>query len=140
MSTEAHVHPEHGAHADEGEGHHGIAHPPAERDIIPSGRIVWVGVVAMIVFVAGSLAAAWQMQATRGAANPDGPIALPAAAGQAKIGIVEQRLFEHANQGVAWREQARRRLDSYGWVDQAKGVAHIPIDQAMDLVEKGERP
>jgi hypothetical protein len=136
MTTEAHVHPEHEEHGE----HHGIAHPPAELDLIPSGRIVWVGVVAMIVFVAGSLAAAWQMQATRRATHPEGPVALPAAAGQPKIGIVEQRLFEHANQGVAWREQARRRLESYGWVDQAKGVAHIPIDQAMDLVEKGERP
>jgi hypothetical protein len=136
MTTEAHAHSE--AH-DEHDGH-GIAHPPAELDLIPSGRIVWVGVVAMIVFVAGSLAAAWQMQATRRASNPEGAVVLPASAGQAKIGIVEQRLFEHANQGVAWREQARRHLDSYGWVDQAKGVAHIPIDKAMDLVEKGERP
>jgi hypothetical protein len=140
MTTEAHGHPAaHAAH-EEHEGHHGIAHPPAERDFVPSARIVWVGVVAMIVFVAGSLAAAWQMQATRRATNPDGPIALPAQAGQSKIGIVEQRLFEHTNQGVAWREQARRHLDSYGWVDQAKGIAHIPIGQAMDLVEKGERP
>ncbi|HET9595961.1 MAG TPA: hypothetical protein VFP65_10290 [Anaeromyxobacteraceae bacterium] len=136
MSTDAHAHPEHEEHG----GHHGIAHPPAELDLIPSGRIVWVGVVAMIVFVAGSLAAAWQMQVTRRVSNPEGPVAFPASAGQAKIGIVEQRLFEHANQGVAWREQARRHLDSYGWVDQSKGVVHIPIDKAMDLVEKGERP
>ena len=25
-------------------------------------------------------------------------------------------------------------LNSYGWVDQANGVARIPIDRAMDLV------
>ena len=30
------------------------------------------------------------------------------------------------------------RLNSYGWVDQNAGVAHIPIDRAMDLVvERG---
>lgn len=29
-------------------------------------------------------------------------------------------------------------LDSYGWVDQKAGVAHIPIGRAMDIVaEKG---
>ncbi len=29
-------------------------------------------------------------------------------------------------------------LDSYGWVDQNAGLAHIPIERAMDLVaEKG---
>jgi hypothetical protein len=126
------------AHAPE--GGIGVAHPPAEEDSISSGRIVWVGVVAMIVFVAGSLAAAWQLQATRRALYPDGPIALPSQVGQARIGIVEQRLFEHANQGVAWREQARRHLDAYGWVDEGKGIVHIPIDRAMDMVEKGARP
>ncbi|HVW10518.1 MAG TPA: hypothetical protein VHC90_18145, partial [Bryobacteraceae bacterium] len=25
-------------------------------------------------------------------------------------------------------------LSSYGWVDQAKGTVHIPIDQAIDMV------
>ena len=65
---------------------------------------------------------------------------LSAQAGAAKIGIVEQRLFEHANQGVAWREQAERRLATTGWVDRDKGVVHIPIDRAMEMVEKGERP
>jgi len=135
MTSEAHAHQEQDA-----AGHGGIAHPPAEEDVIASGAIVWVGVIAMIVFVVGSLAAVWQLQATRRAANPDGAAALPALAGQAKIGIVEQRLFENANQGVAWKEQARRRLETYGWVDEAKGVVHIPIDRAMDLVEKGERP
>jgi len=30
------------------------------------------------------------------------------------------------------------RLSSYGWVDQAAGVAHIPVDQAMDeLLKQG---
>jgi hypothetical protein len=29
-------------------------------------------------------------------------------------------------------------LNSYGWVDQSKGIAHIPIDQAMNVVaQKG---
>jgi hypothetical protein len=132
MTSEAHAH---GA-----EEHHGTAHPPAEEDVIRSSSIVWVGVVSLIVFLCGALAAVWQLQTTRRAANPDGPAALPALAGQPKIGMVEQRLFENSNQGVAWREHARRRLESFGWVDEAKGVAHIPIDQAMDRVEKGERP
>ncbi len=30
------------------------------------------------------------------------------------------------------------QLESYGWVDQSRGVAHIPIDEAIDrLVEQG---
>jgi hypothetical protein len=31
------------------------------------------------------------------------------------------------------REQEHQILDSYGWVDQAAGVVHIPIDAAMKL-------
>jgi hypothetical protein len=121
------------------EANHG-AHPPAEEDLVPTRKIVLVGVVALVVFFLGSLAAAWGMQAMRRQVNPDGPIAMPQETGQAKIGIPEQRLFENANQGVAWREQAHRRLSSYGWVDQRKGIVHIPITRAMELVEKGARP
>ncbi len=120
--------------------HHGAAHPPAEEDVVPTRKIVLVGVGALVVFFLGSLAAAFGMQAMRRHVNPEGPIAMPAAAGEAKIGMVEQRLFENANQGVAWREQAHRRLGGYGWVDAQKGIVHIPIERAMDLVEKGARP
>jgi hypothetical protein len=34
----------------------------------------------------------------------------------------------------AYLAQARRRLATYGWVDRDKGVAHIPIDEAMRRV------
>jgi hypothetical protein len=133
MTTDAPVHePEHGGH--------GFAHPPAEEDQVPTGKIVWVGISALIVFFIGSLAAGLGMRALRQELNPGGPPPLPAEVGRAKIGMVEQRLFEHANQGPAWREQAYRRLASTGWVDREKGVVHIPIEQAMDLVEKGARP
>jgi hypothetical protein len=125
----------HGAH---GAGHGG--HPPAEEDVVASARIVWVGVISLAVFLVGSLAAGAAMVSVRRSVNPEGPAAVPADAGQAKIGIVEQRLFENANQGTAWREQARLRLRSTGWVDRQKGVVHVPIDGAMERVVRGERP
>jgi len=32
----------------------------------------------------------------------------------------------------------RRRLDSYGWIDRAHGIIHIPVDRAIALMaEKG---
>jgi hypothetical protein len=38
----------------------------------------------------------------------------------------------------AFRAKEDARLDSYGWVDHSKGVAHIPIRQAMgDIVARG---
>jgi hypothetical protein len=35
----------------------------------------------------------------------------------------------------ALAEQDRSRLESYGWVDRAKGRVHIPIERAMQLEE-----
>lgn len=37
-----------------------------------------------------------------------------------------------------FRYGEEERLNSYGWVDQSAGVAHIPIDRAMQLIaERG---
>lgn len=33
--------------------------------------------------------------------------------------------------------EAHERLSSYGWVDRNQGVAHIPIDRAMVMLEAG---
>jgi hypothetical protein len=39
------------------------------------------------------------------------------------------------------RTQDRKALTEYGWVDQANGVAHIPVDRAIAiLAEKGLPP
>jgi hypothetical protein len=32
------------------------------------------------------------------------------------------------------RQEQEKLADSYGWVDKSKGVAHIPISKAMDLI------
>jgi hypothetical protein len=34
----------------------------------------------------------------------------------------------------AWRQQQRNKLKTYGWVDEKKGVVHIPIDQAIKIL------
>ncbi|HKM89274.1 MAG TPA: hypothetical protein VJX29_01565 [Candidatus Acidoferrales bacterium] len=36
------------------------------------------------------------------------------------------------------RQQQEKSLDTYGWVDRSRGIVHIPIERAMDLVlERG---
>lgn len=119
---------------------HASAHPPAEEDRLPSGKIYAVGIVALIVFFLGSLAAGLSMRAVRLEVNPTGPAPLPQEAGRAKIGMVEQRLFEQSNMGPVWREAAHHRLATFGWIDKEKGIVHVPIERAMELVEKGARP
>lgn len=37
-----------------------------------------------------------------------------------------------------FRAAQNKELDSYGWIDRAHGVVHIPIDQAMhEIVQRG---
>ncbi|RIK40359.1 MAG: hypothetical protein DCC55_15295 [Chloroflexi bacterium] len=45
-----------------------------------------------------------------------------------------------ATQIAARRSQEHAQLESYGWVDQAAGVAHIPITRAMALVAEQGLP
>lgn len=45
----------------------------------------------------------------------------------------ERRAKARAEKLQAMREQTTKALTSYGWVDKAKGVARIPIDDAMKL-------
>ena len=39
-----------------------------------------------------------------------------------------------------FRSQEEERLNSYGWVDQKAGVAHIPIERAMQLIAQRGLP
>ncbi|MDB4942144.1 MAG: hypothetical protein JWP97_1678 [Labilithrix sp.] len=36
--------------------------------------------------------------------------------------------------GITLRDEQRRALEGYGWVDRDAGVARIPIERAMDLL------
>src|SRR5207248_3444649 len=39
-----------------------------------------------------------------------------------------------------FRAQEEEILNSYGWVDESQGVAHIPIEQAIDVLVKRGLP
>ncbi len=112
----------------------------AEEDRISTGRIVAVGIASLLLFFLASLAATRMMARDRAALLPEGPPPAPAEIGRAKIGLLEQQPFERTRTGPEWKAEQRRRLDGYGWVDRKEGVAHIPVDRAMDLVVQGERP
>lgn len=46
---------------------------------------------------------------------------------------------DHAGRTDLYAAQAAQ-LNSYGWVDRTNGVAHIPIDRAMDLISQRGLP
>ncbi len=131
--NDPHTDPTH-AHAHEGGHGHGVR---SEEDRISSGKVVAVGVGALVVFFFASLAAVSYLR-LRQSEQP--PPSIPAELGQSKIGMVEQQIFDLAVRGTRDRTQRLQKLGSYGWVDRDGGVVHIPIDRAMDLVAKGVRP
>ncbi len=113
----------------------------AEEDHIATGKIVVVGVVALVVFFFASVAATMALAQRRAEIWPGGPPPPPSEAGKAKIGIVEQKHFENTTTGEDWLREQRQRLESYGWADRKAGVIHIPVERAMELeLERGARP
>jgi hypothetical protein len=112
----------------------------AEPDAIATGRIVLVGVTSLVLFFLASVVSTMVLHARRAELNPDGPAALPGEAGKAKIGIVEQQLFENARTGTRWREAELEQLSTWGWVDRQAGVVHEPVERGMERVLRGERP
>lgn len=121
------VHEEH-AHA------HGAVR--SEEDRISTPKIVAVGVASLVLFIAAGLVVTKYFYDQR-SARPGPPV--PAEIGRSKIGMVEQQLFDRAVRGERDRAARLERLGSFGWVDRRAGVAHIPIEQAMELVAKGVR-
>ena len=112
----------------------------AEEDRISTGTIVAVGVASLLVFFVASAVAVRTLHARRAELLPDGPAPIPAEIGRAKSGMVEQQVAATTETATLWRDAQRRHLSSYGWVDRKAGVIRIPIDRAMDLAARGERP
>jgi hypothetical protein len=121
-------------HTSHGQGHGGVR---SEEDRISTPTIAIVGVASLVIFFLAGLAATSYLQVRQG---ERGPLPIPPEAGRSKIGMVEQQMFELSVRGERDRAARLERLRSFGWVDRAGGVAHIPIDRAMDLVAKGVRP
>jgi hypothetical protein len=64
----------------------------------------------------------------------------PAEIGRDEIGIVDQVPFLIDHRLELWRAEKSAHLNGYGWVDRAKGIAHVPIQKAMDAVATGALP
>ncbi len=122
------------------EAQEGEARPRAEEDVIATGRIVAVGVTALVVFLLASLASTWVMAKRREALLPEGPPPIPAEVGKPRIGMLEQQTFEDMRRAQDLRDEQLRWLESYGWVDRRAGTVHVPIEQAMKRVAEGQRP
>ncbi len=118
-------------------GEHGHGRVRSEEDRISTGAIIGVGAASLVLFFIASFVTIWFLRLQQG----DRPmLPIPPDIGRSKIGLVEQQLFERADRGERDRAVRQEWLRSYGWVDRRAGIAHLPIEQAMELVAKGVRP
>jgi hypothetical protein len=100
---------------------HGVHPRPVLFAFIAFG-VVLVGIALGVRALAGR----WE------AATPPAPRAEIAGPRLQSTAMADRLRFEAGK---------RRRLESFGWVDRSRGIAHIPIDLAMRLLaERGARP
>jgi hypothetical protein len=109
-------------------------------DEIDFTKVILVGVGSLVLFALGTIwAVAIFHRETARAAATTGAYRQPVL-GQSEIGIVDQALFEGDHRLADWKADRKSHLDGYGWVDRSKGLAHIPIEKAMDEVLSGALP
>jgi hypothetical protein len=107
-----------------------------ERDQVPTAKLVRIAVVSVVIGIL-SVIASGALLGTDQTRIGGGPAARVAAHGPVApdaIGMIGQTLIEHEESGLTLRRAQRIRLESYGWLDGAHELAHIPIDRAIDLV------
>lgn len=112
----------------------------AEPDRISTPRIVAVGVASLLVFFVASLVTVRAMYRQKAEILLAGPPAWPTEIGSRKIAMLEQRTFSLAVEPAEVKRAQLRRLHSWGWIDRQAGTVHMPIDEAMERVARGERP
>jgi len=122
------------SHNDHGHGH-------GAEDEIAYGKVIGVGVVSLAVF-ALSIFWAWKIlgRETEKVEQATGVTHRPLRVEQEEIGIVDQVPFSIDRRLHRWKAEHAARLNGYGWIDRSKGIAHVPIDQAMEAVAGGALP
>ena len=122
------------SHNDHGHGH-------GAEDEIAYGKVIGVGVVSLAVF-ALSIFWAWKIlgRETEKVEQATGVTHRPTRVEQEEIGIVDQVPFSIDKRLHRWKAEHAARLNGYGWIDRSKGIAHVPIDQAMEAVAGGALP
>jgi hypothetical protein len=125
--------PEHDPHGPGHGSHRG-------EDDIDFVKVITIGVVSLLIFAIATAWAATILRRETASIEEKTGRTHAAVVGQPEIGIVDQVPFVSDQRLPAWQKRHAERLNSYGWVDRAKGIAHIPIESAMDAVVGGAMP
>jgi hypothetical protein len=130
------------SHVPSGHGSgHDDPHSHQSEDEIAYGKVIAVGVVSLVIFALSTVWASIILKAqTAHVEETSGAAAKPAEIGRDEIGIVDQTPFIADHRLGEWKAEKAAHLNGYGWTDRAGGIAHIPIEKAMDAVAAGGLP
>jgi len=111
--------------------------PGHERTDADTRKVLMFGVGLAVIIVAACLAM-WITFGYLNAHQPlTGPPPSPLASGRRLPPEPRLQVSETEDIGKTVAEEDKQ-LGSYGWIDKDGGVAHIPVDRAMDLIlERG---
>ena len=133
-----------GRHGGDADTHHYTAAELHNEDVAHEHsdfnlRLILLSGVGIVVLMGISAVAMWvlfNVLDRQAAVNdpPLSPLALPAG----QLPPVPRLLTNEPATLEKFREMEAKALETYGWVDQASGVAHIPIDEAKKkLLDRG---
>jgi hypothetical protein len=97
-------------------------------------KIMLVGAGALAIFAIGIIWSYYLLGSQLKEIGETGRAGPASEVGKPEIGIVDQVLFSTDTRLGVWKAEHAKRLGKYGWVDRAKGVAHMPIEMAMQKV------
>lgn len=112
----------------------------SSADAVDYGKVIGVGVASLMLFALSIAVAGKLMHATQDDIESKVGHAREIDTKRSEIGIVDQVPFDADRRLPSWRAERKAYLEGYGWVDRAKGVAHIPIEQAMEQILAGGSP
>jgi len=103
------------------------------RDANPESLVKFIIGLAFTLVI--TFAGMWWLLGYFSRVQPLGPAAAPfQALRERQLPPLPRIQVQPVHELEEVRDQQRQAVDSYGWVDRAHGVVHIPIEQAMEII------
>jgi hypothetical protein len=110
-----------------------------EEDHVP----MWPVIIALsITLVVSAVLVVWAVAETaarEAQLRPSGAFPEAFLGPRHMVARVREDVFGE-QRGAGFDAQQRAELEGWGWVDRERGLVHIPVDRAIDLLLSGRRP
>jgi len=106
------------------------------RDVAIPTLAKWI--TGLFVFIFGALGLAWGVYALFVTDQAQDENSLPMTAMQRDVPRDLPKVQAYPRRDmVLFRREEEQKVNGYGWVDQRKGVAHVPVEKAIEEIAAG---